>query len=276
MTRLRIKDRRTPSQAKAMLATQVRYGQGQAHAWEKYDLSNEEGVKKLLADAGYTNYRRLVEELRPKDAVLPLGTHVGWHGWEFKMPTGGGSYSAIRHADGEELARIEGESGRFVVSQYQERFDDSVRNLQRCTSGEEAHYGDLLSCFADGLASIEAFVNEIAQPHLDRLPRGQDEMVSLDYKLDEWIPLLSGGQRVDKSQLWWRHFQEVRSIRNWRQAHPRASVYGIGDSTFCNQLNLWRNGVAIMLLYLHALTGRLAPPELVKWAYVPDIERIRD
>lgn len=32
----------------------------------------------------------------------------------------------------------------------------------------------------------------------------------------------------------------------------------------------------MMLLYLHALTGRLAPPKLVKWAHVPEIELVRD
>lgn len=276
MTRLRIKDKREPRLARDMLAAQVRYGQGQAHAWEKYDLSNEEGVKKLLADAGHTDYKRLVEEVRPKDAPLPLATYLFQTGLSVNLPPGE-SFVAIRYGDGEELARIQGESGRLVMTQYLERFRHSVRNLERCTSGEEADYGDLLSCFADGLASIEGFVNQVAQPHLDRLPRGRDELVGLDFKLDEWIPLLSGGgQRVDKSRLWWLHFKEVRSIRNWRQSHPRASVYGIGDSTFCNQLNLWRNGIALMLLYLHALTGRLATPELVRWAHVPDIELVRD
>lgn len=275
MTRLRIPDKRPPSLAKSMLAAQVRYGQGQAHAWEKYDLSTMEGVKKLLADEGYTDFKKLVEELRPIDAVLPMETHLFQEGWSFNLPPGG-SFVAVREAGGEELARVTGESGRIVTSQYLERFRHSVKNLKRCTDGEEADYGDLLSCFADGLASIEGFVNEIAKPHLDRLPRGHEEQVGLDHKLDEWIPVITNGQRVDKSQVWWRHFKEVRSIRNWRQSHPRAGVYGIGDSTFCNQLNLWRNGVALMLLYLHALTGRLATPELVKWAHVPDIELVRE
>jgi len=256
-----------------MLAAQVRYGQGQAYAWQQYDLRTEEGVKRLLADRGYTDFRKLVEQVRPKDAVLPLEVHLFSEGWGIKLPPGGQSFAAIRQGD-RELARIQGESGRFVLTQYQERFKDSVRNLERCTSGEEANYGDLLSCFADGLASIESFVNYMAEPHLQRLPRGQDKRVGLDFKLDNWTPLLSEGRSIDKSGLWWQHFQEIRDVRNERQSHPKASVYGVSDSTFCHQANLWRNGIALMLLYLHATTGRLAPPELVKRAHMPDIELV--
>jgi len=258
-----------------MLAAQVRYGQGQAYAWQQYDLRTEEGVKRLLADQGYTDFCKLVEdeEARPKNAVLPLETHLFSEGWGIKLPPGEQSYAAIRQGD-REVARIQGESGRFVLTQYQERFKDSGRNLERCTSGEEANYGDLLSSFADGLASIEAFVNYMANPHLQRMPRGQDKLVHLDFKLDFWIPLLSEGRSIDKSGLSWQHFQEIRNIRNERQSHPKAGVYGVSDSAFCHQANLWRNGIALMLLYLHATTGRLAPPELVKRAHMPDIELV--
>ncbi len=256
-----------------MLASQVRYGQGLADAWQHYDLRIEEGVKRLLADRGYPDFDTLVEEVRPKDAVLPLETHLFSTGWNVNLPAGGGSYAAIR--DGyRDLARIEGESGRFVLSQYQERFRHSVRNLERCTTGEEADYGDLLSCFADGLASIEAFVNYKAEPHRQRLPRGAEQNVALDFKLDNWIPLLSGGVRLDKSQKFWRDFGEIRDIRNERQSHPKAGVYGVSDSVFCKQLNLWRTGIALMLLALHTITGRLAPPELIKHAYLPEIELV--
>ena len=256
-----------------MLASQVRYGQGQADAWQRYDLRTEEGVKQLLADRGYPDFRGLIEEVRPKDAGLPLETHLFSTGLDIVLPPGGRSYVAIR--DGyQDLARIEGESGRLVMSQYQERFRHSVRNLERCTTGEEADYGDLLSCFADGLASIEAFVNYKAEPHRSKLPRGDERIVALDFKLDRWIPLLSGGVSVDKSQRFWQDFREIQDIRNERQSHPKAGVYGVSDSAFCRQLNLWRTGIAVMLLALHAITGRLAPPELVKRAYMPDIELV--
>jgi hypothetical protein len=59
----------------------------------------------------------------------------------------------------------------------------------------------------------------------------------------------------------------VRSRWCCCQSHPRSSVSGIGNSTFCNQLNLWRYSIALKLLYLQALTGRLATPELVKFRH---------
>jgi hypothetical protein len=258
-----------------MLAAQVRYGQGQANAWQEYDLNTKEGVKQLLADRGYPDFDTLVEEVRPKDAVLPLETHLFSDGWSFELPSGGKSFAALRQGD-KEVARIQGESGRIVATQYQERFNYSVRTLKRCTNGEEADYGDLLSCFSAGLSSIEGFVNYISEPHRDKLPRGDepDQKVSLDFKLDNWIPALSAGQPIDKREKYWQDFREIRRIRNERESHPKTVAYPISGTVFCKQLNQWRTGIAMMSLALHAMTGRLAPPELVKHAYLPDIELV--
>jgi hypothetical protein len=271
--KLRIRDKRSRSRAREMLVAQVRYGQGQADAWQRYDLYTAEGVKQMLADRGYPDFDGLVEELRPKDAVLPFETHLFSDGWSFNLPPGG-SYAAVLQG-GREVARITGESGRLVTSEYQERFKHSVRFLERCMSGEEVEYGDLLACFSAGLASIEAFVNYRAKPHLHKLPRGDERIVALDFKLDNWIPPLSAGKPINKGERYWQDFQKIRDIRNERESHPKEVVYGISGSIFCEQLNLWRTGIALMLLALHAVTGRLAPPELVKWAFLPDIELVR-
>jgi hypothetical protein len=274
VTRLRIRDKRSRSRARDMLAAQVRYGQGQATAWQEYDLRTMEGVKQLLADRGHPDFDRLVEEVRPKDAVLPLETHLGFQGWGINLPPGG-SYAAVLQG-GKELARITGESGRFVTSEYQERFTYSVRCLKRCTNGEDAEYGDVLACFSAGLSSIEAFVNYRTKLHRHKLPRGNepDKNISLDFKLDNWIPPLSAGNPINKSEKYWQDFRKIRDIRNERESHPKDIVYGVSGSTFIRELNLWRTGIATMLLALHAITRRLAPPELVKHAYLPDIELV--
>ncbi len=274
MSRFRIRDKRSRHRAQDMLVAQVRYGQGQAHAWERYDLNTADGIKQLLADSGHPDFDGLVEELRSIDAVLPLETHLFTEGWSVNLPAGE-SYFALRQGD-KEVARIQGESGRIVATQYQERFNYSVRALKRCTNGEEADYGDLLSCFSAGLASIEGFVNYKAGPHRDKLPRGDepDHKVSLDFKLDNWIPALSAGQPINKKEKYWQDYREIRRIRNERESHPKTVAYPISDTIFCKQLNQWRTGIAMMLLALHAMTGRLAPPELVKKAFLPDIEPI--
>jgi len=258
-----------------MLVAQVRYGQGQAHAWEQYDLDTAEGIKQLLADNGHSDFDGLVEELRPIDAVLPMETHLFSEGWSFNLPPGE-SFMAVREAGGKELARVTGESGRIVTSQYQERFNYSVRTLKRCTNGEAADYGDLLASFSAGLASIEGFINYKAGPRRDKLPRGAepDHKVSLDFKLDNWIPALSAGHPIDKREKSWQDYKEIRRVRNERESHPKTSPYPISGTIFCKQLNQWRTGIAMMLLSLHAKTGRLAPPELVKHAFLPDIELV--
>jgi hypothetical protein len=258
-----------------MLVAQVRYGRGQAAAWQQYDLNTEAGVKQFLADQGHPDFDQLVEALRPKDAVLPFETHLFTDSMSINLPPGGGSYAAIMQG-GEEVARVTGESGRFVLTQYQDRFNYSVRTLKRCANGEEADYGDLLSSFSAGVASIEGFVNYKAEPHRHRLPRGNDRKVGLDFKLDNWIPSLSANKRINKGEKYWRDFKEIRKIRNERESHSKAVLYDVSDSKFCKQLNQWRTGIAVMLLALHAMTGYFAPPELVKHAFLPEIEPVTE
>ena len=230
----------------------MRYGQGQADAWNKYNLGAEEGIKQLLADHGYTDYKKLVEESRPKDAVVPLATYVDFPAFNIKLPPGK-SRAGVREAGGRDLVSFEGESGRIVMSQYQDRFAGSFKNLKRCVSDDDPDYNDLLSCFADGMASIEAFVNYMTQRHRQNLPKGDEQKVPLDFKIFDWIPRLNGGIQVNEGYRNWQDFEQIRRIRN-------------------KQLNLWRTGIARLLLDLHVLTGRLAPPDVVRYAYLPDIE----
>lgn len=273
MARFKIRDKRSPSTAREMLLVHLHHGQG-ANARKHYDLSTEAGVSKLLTDHGYGQLKQVVKDLRPRDTGLPFETYVGFgdFGPTLKANLSPGSRMAIRGENEEEVASLEGESGSIVTSAYKARFRDSVTNLNRCIEVEEPRYGDLLSCFADGMASIEAFVNYRTQRHRQALPRGNERIVELDFKIFDWIPRLYGGITVDKGYRNWQNFEKIRCIRNSYASHPDIDVYRTSDSEFCEQLNLWRTGIAELLLNLHVTTKMLVPPDIVKQAYLPEIE----
>jgi hypothetical protein len=72
----------------------------------------------------------------------------------------------------------------------------------------------------------------------------------------------------------WKHFEQIRDIRDERHSHPKGRVHDDADSQFCKRLNLFRTGIARLLLGLHTVTRRGAPPDIVKYAYLPDIEQV--
>ena len=215
----------------------------------------------------------LDQESRPKNAALPFETYLDFPSLTMDLPPGK-SFFALREAGGRELARLQGQSGRLVTSEYEDRFSDAIRNLKRCTSGADAHYGDLLSCFADGKGSVEAFVSYQTDRFRNQLRRGNDRIVALDIKIDEWIPQVYGRTINRGNNPNWKHFEEISDIRDERHSHPKGRVHADADSQFCRLLNLFRTGIARLLLDLHAITGRGAPPDIVKYAYLPDIEQV--
>lgn len=273
MATFRIREKRTRSDACTMIKMMALYGRGRTT--KQYSLDTEDGLKLLLADHGYPDYKKALEEFRHKDAVIhTFAGNLSPPSWGVNLPPGK-SFFAVRQAGGAEIARIEGESGIIVMSEYEERFEDAVRNLRRCVGEERAHYGDLLSCFADGMASLEAYVNHRTDPYKQYFVADAKQIVSLDEKLFTWIPQLTGRQ-IDKGKRNWQDFAEIRRVRNDYHSHPKSHVHALSDSLFCKRLNLFRTGIARLLIDLHVLLGTGPPVDVFTYAYLPDIELVAD
>ncbi len=94
-------------------------------------------------------------------------------------------------------------------------------------------------------------------------------------KINEWIPQITGG-KLDKSGVNWSHHQELRSIRNEYQAHPKQHLYGIPYSEICRRMNRFRTGIAGLLFDLHIAFNDLVPGQVVQACYMPDIQYVID
>jgi hypothetical protein len=278
VARFRVRPKRTPTDTRAFLLRMAAQGQGGPP--ERRAIRTEDELKAYYAAHGY-DYRREFEYSRKKDAVISLLTvHLDadmFSRMKVNLPPGG-SYMAYGNPS-EGFVRIQGDSGHIVGTPYLDSFDYAVKNLNRCTGDEEPDYRDLLSAFTSGMASIEAFLNQKMRPRLGGPERDREEALrrtDVETKVFDWLPRLNGGYTVDKGDRPWQDYVKLRHYRNEYHVHPKGQIYGVSSTEFCQRLNLFRTGIARLLLDLHALTGHGAPPELPKYAYWPDIEKVEE
>jgi len=243
--------------------------------------ASEDDVKRFYAAHGY-DYSSIIEQAREFLAHLPL--LWVWEPFSFDMGVPAGGYGAIKGAGEKVLASLEGESGRFVMVEYMDRFEQATKHLHR--SIDEMSHGEFLSAISDGVSSIEAYLGYRTGLHNERHP-GQElservptgsghRMLTFDEKIDQWIPKMTGGRKLDKNGRRWPDFKELRKIRNDYQAHPKNPVYGLPFRELCKRMNLFRTGIARLLLNLHAGLEDSAPELVFRYAYLPDIEYVQE
>lgn len=277
MVRFRVRPKRTPTDTRAYLLRMAAQGQGGPP--ERRAIRTEDELKRYYAAHGY-DYRREFEYSRQKDAVISfLTVHLDadmFSRMKVNLPPGGGSYMAYGNPS-EGFVRVQGDSGHIVGTPYLDSFDYAVKNLNRCIGEEEPDYRDLLSAFTSGMASIEAFLNQKMRPRLGGTESDREEALKradVETKVFDCLPRLNGGYTVDKGDRPWQDYVRLRHYRNEYHIHPKGQIYSVSLTEFCQRLNLFRTGIARLLLDLHALIGHGAPPELPKYAYWPDIEKV--
>ncbi len=107
-----------------------------------------------------------------------------------------------------------------------------------------------------------------SQPLID----SKTEKVSLDDKIDKWIPIMAGGRRVDKGDARWADFKVLRGIRDEAAVHIKGPVKGVSFVEMARLMNMTRTGIAGLLMHLHELFGEPVPSKIVRGVFAPDIE----
>jgi hypothetical protein len=276
LTKFRFK-KRTPTETRAYLLDFARYGQGGPP--ERRAIRTEEELKSYYEARG-GDYKKQFEEARHKDAIIGLLTvHLDTNllsKISASVPPGGSFIAFGNPVDG--FTYLKGESGHIVTVQYVDSLDYAIKNLDRCVGSEKPDYRDLLSSFASGMASIEAFLNDQVRRHLPFFITGDDQILertSVETKIFEWLPrLYPNNPPVNKGEANWQAYKELRRIRNEYHIHPKGEIYSVTTTQFCQRLNLFKTGIARLLLDLHALTSAGATPDLLKYAYLPEIEMV--
>jgi hypothetical protein len=165
--------------------------------------------------------------------------------------------------------------GKLVLYDYWATFDTAVKALRRAVC--EASYPELRSAIVQGIASIEGYMNYLAEIWNKRNPEDQlldsrQEKVSFDDKIDDWIPRMTGGKRLYKGDQPWSHFRILRQIRDDEAIHPKTSSHSVSFAEVAKKANLFRTGIAESLIRLHVLFNERVPRVIIRAAYAPDVE----
>ena len=267
----RFKEKRSKNVARNMVLNLARYGD---HGHQlKCNLTNEEGVKAFFRVNGY-NFEVEVEKARRWSPGLPLIVPlVDYRTWNsFTLGGAPGSVAGIKTGGDDFLVKFEGESGHVVLDEYLDIFENAAKELER--SVKDNNHRAFLTALSDGIASIEGYVNyQAAEKGGPQHKDSEQEKVSFETKINEWIPQITGG-KLDKSGVNWSHHQDLRRIRNEYQAHPKQHLYGIPYSEICRRMNLFRTGIAGLLFDLHIAFNDLAPGQVIQACYMPDIRYV--
>jgi len=117
--------------------------------------------------------------------------------------------------------KFEGESGHVVLTEYLDIFENAVKELESSVEGNrhrallsDNSHRAFLTALSDGIASIEGYINyQAGRRGGQQYKDSEQEKVSFETKINEWIPQLTGGT-LDKGGVNWNHHKELRGIRN--------------------------------------------------------------
>lgn len=263
-------EKRTRRATHDMMLMMTKYGN---HGYRQRFVSDAD-VKRFFASQGI-NWDDLVQVCRKPNELVPIVENLVGSTWV--VPGGRAAIVTGATTDKEkEIASVEG-PGTLTTSTYLQLFENAENNLRRCI--ESVSFGDFQSCVSNGIASIETYITHRAwiynsQQASDVLVDNKENKVPFDTKIDEWIPKMSGGKRLDKSALNWNNFKRLLAVRDNLAIHVKTPAFGINDEALCELLNVFRSGIAGLLIDLHLLFTERIPCGIIRYAYLPDIRLI--
>src|SRR5262249_28733514 len=104
------------------------------------------------------------------------------------------------------------------------------------------------------------------------LTDSKQDKVSFDDKIDKWIPLMSGGKRVDKSDSRWAHFKMLRGTRDDAAIHIKTSHRGVSFADLARLINMMPTGMAGLLMHLHEIFEEPVPAKIIRGVFAPEVE----
>lgn len=264
-------EKRSRKEARDMVMAMARHGN---HYWEREwgAFTTTQHVERFLAHNGLT-LAGLVETMREKDAWGNPFENLLGSGWSFNA--GDSGYATYTDSEGNEVVTMN-ESGTMVTATDAALFEKATEDFER--SLKEMSYTEFLSAIANGLASVEAYVSHKAYQYNvptsgKELVDDKDHKVAFEDKIKVWVPTMAGA-KLDLGGKNWPHFKRLKGVRDTEHTHSKTPALNISYRELCKLLNLFRSGIAGMLLDLYAHFGDTVPSIVVKYAFHPEIKLI--
>lgn len=263
---LKFKEKISRRAAHDMILLFARHG----NHYDETDFKSDADVKRVFANNGI-NFEKLVMDCRDLKQAVPF--------FENFIPStaffmGDVEMSRVNSTTGDEDLTTKS-PGSLVMQGYWASFESAIEARDRAV--QKSSYTEYLSAVTSGMASIEGYINYQAE-FWNKKRKDQSLIdsfttkVSLNDKFDTWIPAMAQGKKLDKGGINWTHFKIIKSIRDDLAIHPKSSGYGISFYDLAEKINLFRTGIAGLLIQLHLLFNEKIPQIIIRAAYVPDVE----
>lgn len=216
---------------------------------------------------------KITEECRECTRPVPLFEQHRLNSWTVTTYKGGTAKVANRAND--EPIAIFKEPGVVSLSTYLAKFESACTIRDR--SVKESSYQDFLLSVVNGIASIEAYLNEAAEywnrnNPKDQLLDSKNSKVSLDDKFNIWLPRMTGGASLVKNDQRWSDFVILRRVRDNVAVHPKESSQCISYEELLKLINSFRLGIGGMLGQMHLAFREFVPSIVINAFYMPDVE----
>lgn len=168
-------------------------------------------------------------------------------------------------------------SSTIAMNSVDAIFSDSYRNFKRAI--KDFDVSDFISAVSRGISAIEYSIRSAADEFnilnsKQILIDDNKNKVSFIYKIDNWVPLITG-QKVDKSNIIWESFVELKNFRDNFDQHLKGG-YGINYHEICKLINIYKYGIAGMMFNLEKLFKRRISSLIIRAKYFPKVELIED
>jgi hypothetical protein len=178
------------------------------------------------------------------------------------------------HLDGTATQRRVEESEDFTLFRYARLFEAAAAARRRAII--ETSSDEIETAFIKGVASIEAFLNAQAakwnaRQGMPELMDSPKKRLSIETKIDQWIPKITGGRSFDKTSNFWSAFTQVRDQRNEEGIHPKTTARIFNVDQIASQANLFRLAIAGTLAQLHLTIPLQIPSPIIRTLYAPEV-----
>jgi len=166
--------------------------------------------------------------------------------------------------------------GSLVLLDYWAIFETAVEARNRAI--EKVSYPEFLTAVSFGIASLESYINYRVElwnrSHVEAQRMDSKAIqISFDEKINTWLPSMADDREFDKNTVEWGHLNDLRNICNEAVIHPKT---GFSLVHFAENINLFRSGIAGILIQLHLFFGDRIPSVIIRAAYTPDLEVVFD
>ncbi|MDQ3927365.1 MAG: hypothetical protein M3272_10375 [Actinomycetota bacterium] len=151
-----------------MILDMAKYGDHSIERREGVPLRTDEDARRYVEEYD-VSFAEFVEEHRNKDENISIFENLLGRTWH--VDSTGGSVSYVDETGEETVLASGGEVGQFTVPGYLALFEQAVEDFDRCV--RSMRYGDFLSCVSNGVAGIEAYIEQKASIYNKRNPGNQ-------------------------------------------------------------------------------------------------------